>query len=505
MLVRFSPTPVLEHLNQAILQMAPYPIIATDAHGVLLIFNRHAERTLGYPAGEVLGRTPALWHDPEEIAARAAVLTRELGAQVRPGVSVFTAQPLLSGSECREWTLIRKDGSRFCAIVTVTLLTAPDGTACGFVVTLEDNSERIATHQALTTNEDTFRTAMEDASIGMALVSPQGGWLSINKTLCAMLGYSPAEMMETDFQSLTHPDDLDLVPMARLLDGAIGTYRQEKRYLAKGGRIVWVMVSVSLVRNADFSPRHFITHVLDITERKAVERRKSEFIACVSHGLRTPLTSIRGALGLLAGGIGGELSDNARRLVDIAHDGSCRLGRLVDDILLTEKLQSGAVAPRLESRPAKQLLQSVLASHHQLAVEHGVTMRLAAAADTAHVCVDVDHFHHAIGNLVSNAAKFATPGSVVEIETVTDEDILHILVRDRGTVIPAEFRAHAFEPFSLADTADNSPNNGTGLGLHIARKLIETMGGSIDYESDDDTGTVFHVELPLYGAGEASA
>src|ERR1041385_315839 len=131
--------------------------------------------------------------------------------------------------------------------------------------------ERIS--KALRETEARFRNAFDYAAIGMALVSPQGAWLRVNRSLCNLIGYTEQELLHSNFQAVTHADDLghDLANLYRLMQGETPTCQVEKRYVHRQGQIVWALNSVSLVRDADDNPAHFIFQIQDITERKRAE------------------------------------------------------------------------------------------------------------------------------------------------------------------------------------------------------------------------------------------
>jgi diguanylate cyclase (GGDEF)-like protein/PAS domain S-box-containing protein len=154
--------------------------------------------------------------------------------------------------------------------------------------------ERIS--KALRETEEHFRNAFDYAAIGMALVSPQGSWLRVNRSLCNLLGYSERELLETDFQAVTHPDDVgnDLANLYRLLQSQTPTSQVEKRYVHRDGEVVWALNSVSLVRDADEQPAHFIFQIQDITERKRAEA------ALQSLSLVDELTGLYNRRGFLA-------------------------------------------------------------------------------------------------------------------------------------------------------------------------------------------------------------
>ncbi len=197
-------------LQQAILDSANYTIISTAVDGTILTFNRAAEQWLGYSAAEVIGKaTPVLIHDQAEIVARSQALSQELGEPIAPGFAAFVAKARRGLLDEQEWTYIRKDGSRFPVLLSITALWDQQGGLTGFLGIGSDITERKQTEAALRESEERFHQAFENAAIGMALVSLEGHWLQVNRSLCDMLGYSEQDLLNTTFQAVTHPDDLE--------------------------------------------------------------------------------------------------------------------------------------------------------------------------------------------------------------------------------------------------------------------------------------------------------
>jgi PAS domain S-box-containing protein len=359
-------------LQSEILNSAHYAIVSSTREGKITSFNAAAERMLGYSAGEVIGHaTPALWHDPSELDARAREVATRRGRplHVVPGSFISMARP--GESDEREWTFIRKDGSRFRGSLVVTALTGANGAISGYLGILAD-----------------------------------------------------------------------------------------------------------------------------ITERKKMERMKDEFISTVSHELRTPLTSIRGSLGLLAGGVLGPLTDKAAGMVQIAHQNSERLVRIINDILDIEKIEAGKIELHSQNIALGTLLTQAVEVNQSYADKYQVRLLLEPPPAGIAVVADPDRLMQVVTNLLSNAAKFSPPGSMVHIRAKRQNARVQIEVEDHGTGIPEEFRPHIFEKFAQADGSTSRRFEGTGLGLSITRQLLEAMGGSIGFQSTSGHGTTFHIELP---------
>ena len=268
-----------ETLNNAILSYAGYSIVATNPEGIILLYNREAERLLGYAADEVIGKqTPALWHDKGEILALALETSREAGREVEPGMDAFSYRPLRDGFETRQWTFERKDGYRFPVQLTVTPLRDERDRVIGYIGIGQDITWQKQQQLDLELSEQTFRTAMENASTGMALVDPKGQWLRVNRALCTMLGYTHDELMQLNVRDVTCPEDMEetIHNLLDLVAGRIETFQLQKRYIRKDRQIVWGLLNVSIVRNADGSPNYMVSQIVDINrQREAQEALKT--------------------------------------------------------------------------------------------------------------------------------------------------------------------------------------------------------------------------------------
>lgn len=236
----------------------------------------------------------------------------------------------------------------------------------------------------------------------------------------------------------------------------------------------------------------------DITERREVERMKDEFISVVSHELRTPLTSIKGSLGLIAGGAVGELPPAAARMVSIALDSSERLTRLINDILDIERIQSGSVPMRMTASRIEDVLLQARAELGPLATAAGLTLETTGSG-TVHA--DPDRVAQVLSNLVGNAVKFSPVGSRVRVQARPSGADVLFQVTDEGRGIPTDKLEAVFERFQQVDSSDSREKGGTGLGLAICRTIIERHGGRIWVESSVGAGTTFSFTLPAAGSG----
>ncbi|MDP7223421.1 MAG: CHASE domain-containing protein [Alphaproteobacteria bacterium] len=356
-------------------------------------------------------------------------------------------------------------------------------------------------------SEETFRTALQNAPIGKALVSTEGKWLTVNKALCKLLGYNEDELLKIDFQTITHPEDLekDLDLVRKTLTGELVTYQIEKRYIHKDGHEIWVLLTVSLVREIDNTPKYFIAQIQDITERRKIDQIKSEFVSMVSHELRTPLTSIRGSLGLIEGTMSDVIPDKAKQLISIAHKNCERLILLINDILDLDKITAGKMKFDMKDEKLGDLIQSGIESNAAFAAKYNVTFTVDRIPDQIHVNVDDSRWQQVFTNLLSNAAKFSPEGETIDIFITETNNAVRVSVKDKGPGIPREFRDRIFGKFSQADSTSSRNKGGTGLGLHISKQIVESMNGHIGFDSTVGEGSTFWFEFPVFNEHEITA
>jgi len=237
--------------------------------------------------------------------------------------------------------------------------------------------------------------------------------------------------------------------------------------------------------------------VRDVTELKRVERLKMEFIATVSHELRTPLTAIRGSLGLIAGGVTGELSGQTAALVNIAYKNSERLLRLINDLLDIEKSEAGRLEFAMEPLALLPLVEQAIETNRPFGAQFGVTFTCVQPAPDVWVKGDSNRLTQVLTNLLSNAAKFSPVDDSVCIAVTAHNQTVRVAVTNHGPPIAESFRNRIFMKFAQADTSDTRQRSGTGLGLSISKAIIERLGGVINYETGDTTGTTFYFDLPV--------
>jgi len=345
---------------------------------------------------------------------------------------------------------------------------------------------------------EVLRQAIEACPSGMVGVNGAGVIVLANGEIERLFGYTRAELVGSPVEILL-PEALRYKhtgqrnafmhqPSARRL----GTGRD---FLGrrKDGREFPIEVGLNPQRIGD--DIIVLCAVVDISERKRLERLQDEFVTTVSHELRTPMTSIAGSLGLLIGGACGTLPKSAAHLLAIAHSNCQRLVRLVNDILDIKKLEAGQTGFVLQLCSTRDLVEQAIEANRGFADSHHVRVELRAAKPFD-VRVDPDRFIQVIVNLLSNACKFSTPGGKVVVAVERRETNVQISVRDHGAGIPPAFKPRVFERFAQGDSADGQSKSGSGLGLSIVRQIVTQMDGQVGFKDAPGGGTIFYVDLP---------
>ena len=404
--------------------------------------------------------------------------------------------------DCR---ITRTDGKLLWIAVYGQPHRSEDGSVESVIGIAQDISEIKKAEQAFTDSERQIRQIIDAVPAVIAYTDREERIRLCNKATSKMMGVPVDRIIgQTISQLFSEQTYRDIYPyVLRAMAGETVQFERTQR-MPHGGTIDL---------SATYIPRHdmqgriegFYSMTTDISELKRLDRMKSEFVSTVSHELRTPLTSIRGSLGLLAGGVAGALPDKARSLVDIARNNCERLIRLINDILDIEKIESGQLVFNSKALDLMTLIEQAVKANESYAEQYRTRLGVTAALPGASVVGDHDRIIQVLTNLISNACKFSPPGSTVDIALTRADGYLRIAVIDHGPGIPEEFKARIFQRFSQADSTDTKQKGGTGLGLSISKAIVERLGGTIGFESEPDKGTSFFFTLPEWHATSDSA
>jgi PAS domain S-box-containing protein len=342
---------------------------------------------------------------------------------------------------------------------------------------------------------DRILTTMGECLI---VAGPDAEILRVNRVGCDLVGAVEEDLLgrpvheilraPTGSRSLLHT--LNAEGLARGL---------ETQLVANNGDVVPVLVSVTAMAPAPDSQQSYVIVAADLSERLRIEHQKDEFVTMVHHEVRAPLTAVRGAVGLLEGGVAGELGERGRDLVDIAMRNSERMERLVNDLLATRKLESGHMEFQLETVGLIPLVEQSIRATSAWGDKFGVRFVFTEKSGDGCVRVDPDRLIQVLTNVLSNAVRFSPEDNEVDVSVTRHQGLLRVSIADRGPGIPVDFQDKVFEKFTRADPPDWRHRSGTGLGMSISKAIMDELNGFISFATVVDTGTTFFVDLPEVG------
>jgi PAS domain S-box-containing protein len=463
---------------------SPIGIFQMDAQGQCIYVNERWQQITELTFAEAEGEGWSRAIHPEDRAAVAAEWTRAAG----------------EGDELsREFRVLRPSGDTRWVHARAQAVLSDRGRVLGHVGTVEDITERKRAEEVLRESQERYRSIVETAQDAFIAIDTNGIISDWNSQAELTFGWSRAEILGRSFAETLIPPRYreayrqEFQPFLTTGDGPVLNKRLELLALHRTGRELPVELTIWPARRG---PTHtFNAFVRDISERRAVERMKEEFVSVVSHELRTPLTSMRGALGLLSGGLVGTLPEKGQRMLEIAVNNTDRLVRLINDILDIERMQSGKVMLQYRWCEAAAVLNQASDEMRALAEKAGIT--LALSAQPLRLRADPDRLVQTLTNLLSNAIKFSPPQTTVHLSVQRQGEDAVFRVQDQGRGIPADKLESIFERFQQVDASDSRQKGGTGLGLAICRSIVQQHGGRIWVESALGAGSTFAFSLPL--------
>src|SRR5688572_9005352 len=501
-------------LQSAIFNSANFSSIATDAKGVIQIFNVGAERMLGYTAAEVTNKiTPADISDPQEVIVRAKALSVELDTPITPGFEALVFKASRGIEDIYELTYLRKDGSRFPAVVSVTALRDAQHAIIGYLLIGTDNTARKLVEaeqrkldQRLRDQQFYTRSLIESNIDALATTDPSGIITDVNKQMEALTGCTRDELIGAPFKSyFTDPERAEAGIKLVLSEKKVTDY--ELTACDRDGAQTVVSYNATTFYDRDRTLQGVFAAARDVTEGKRVEaelqqvkamaetasQAKSDFLASMSHEIRTPMNAIIGIADLLAKTV---LSAEQDKYVQIFRRAGDNLLNLINDILDLSKVEASQLELEHTGFSLHDLVDKVREMVAVRAQEKGLVLACEIAADVPGDLVgDPTRLRQVLLNLLGNAIKFTETGEVAlrvapDAES-PDPGALRFTISDTGIGIPDDKLGAVFERFTQADSSTTRRFGGSGLGLTISKRLVELMGGRIWVESGVGKGSVF--------------
>jgi len=539
-------------LQSAIFNSAYFSSIATDAKGVIQIFNVGAERMLGYTAAEVMNKiTPADFTDPQEVIARATALSIEFLTPVKPGFESLVYKASRGIEDIYELTKIRKDGSRFPAVVSVTALRDAQDTIIGYLLIGTDNTARKQieaekqhlldiqeeTHKQLQRTNFTLqiseeRLAVTLNSIGDAVIATdeEARVTLMNPLAERLTGWTRTEAIgrsADDIFNIINKETRQpaVIPVKETLaHGTIQGLANHTVLIARDNSECDIADSCAPIRDRDGQVTGAVLVFRDVTGEYAAQRAlhdsaqvlqeknlelesarlmaekanlaKSEFLSSMSHELRSPLNAILGFAQLME--TSSPLPTAAQEAsIDQILKAGWYLLELINEILDLALIESGRLSLSLEPMSLVDVMLECQAMIEPQAQKSGIRMSFPRIETPSFVIADRTRVKQVLINLLSNAIKYNRAQGSVEVTCGTStEKRMRISVKDTGQGLSQDKLAHLFQPFNRLGQ-EAGAEEGTGIGLVVSKRLVELMGGEIGVESTVGAGSVFWIELNL--------
>lgn len=511
-------------LQDAILNSANFSSIATDEKGVIQIFNVGAERMLGYAAADVLNKiTPAEISDPQEVIARAASLSLELGTKIAPGFEALVFKASRGIEDIYELTYIRKDGSRFPAVVSVTALrdVRDHNGIIGYLLIGTDNTVRKQAEakqekldQLLRDQQFYTRSLIESNIDALMTTDPLGIITDVNNQMESLTGRSREELIGAPFKNYFTDSERAKAGIKRVLsEGKVTDYELTAR--AKDGKETVVSYNATTFHNRDGILQGVFAAARDVTERKRWDKvlqentdelekakaiaekanlAKSDFLSSMSHELRSPLNAILGFAQLMESDSPVPTPNQKASIDQILHAGWFLL-ELINEILDLAVVESGRLTLSLEPVSLPEVLIECQAMIEPQAQKRGISMSFQKFDKPCFIKADRTRLKQVLINLLSNSIKYNKAGGTVVIDCgMGAPGRVRISVRDTGAGLSPEMLAQLFQAFNRLGK-EASGEEGTGIGLVVSKRLIELMQGAIGAESSVGAGSVFWIEL----------
>ncbi len=509
-------------LQTAIFNSANFSSIATDAKGVIQIFNVGAERMLGYTAAEVMDKiTPADISDPQEVIARAKALSLELGTMIAPGFEALVFKASRGIEDIYELTYIRKDGSRFPAVVSVTALRDDQNAIIGYLLIGTDNTarkeveaEQKVLDQRLRDHQFYTRSLFESNIDPIMTTDPSGIITDVNKQMETLTGYTRDELIGAPFKNyFTDPERAEASIKLVLSEKKVTNYELTAR--AWDGKETVVSYNATTFYDRDRKLQGVFAAARDVTERKRLDQvlqeknvelegarsvaekanlAKSEFLSSMSHELRSPLNAILGFAQLMESDAPPPTLAQKESIAQILQAG-WHLLKLINEILDLAKIESRQVPLSEEAVSLAEVMLECQGMLEPQAQQRGVKLTFPGSDIPYFVRADRIRLKQVLINLLSNAIKYNIKAGSVEVKcTENTPGRIRVSVKDTGAGLSLEQLAQLFQAFNrLGQEAGGE--EGTGIGLVVAKQLVELMGGLIGVESTVGLGSVFWFEL----------
>ncbi|MBT4837224.1 MAG: PAS domain S-box protein [Methylococcales bacterium] len=370
----------------------------------------------------------------------------------------------------------------------------------GVCLYCRDISEKVEAEQALVENNEKINAILDTVLDGVLTMTQEGMITTFNPAAQKMFEYAEDEIVNKNIRLLVTNDFDNIVDFYH--DNIMQNYSYgcEMFGLKKNG--ITFPIEVTLTELYLHKKDLYTCVIKDITERKRVDKLKTEFVSTVSHELRTPLTAIKGSLGMITSGVLGVFEEPAKGMLDIALQNSDRLLVLINDLLDIDKIEAGEVSFDMKIQSVVELLKQSIDVNYSFSNQFNIHLKLREPVEDISLLFDFNRLLQVMTNLISNAIKFSSDGAEVIIFIEKLPTSVKICVQDHGTGIAESFKPMVFTKFVQGDSSDTRGKGGTGLGLSISQAIIDAHHGMIGFTSIEREGSTFFFELPIQSEKE---
>jgi len=364
-----------------------------------------------------------------------------------------------------------------------------------FIIAMGHRRQHIIDENNIKRQAKYTQAILDGAFDGIITINAQGIITSFNHAAEVIFGYSANQIIGNHLFKLLSEQGNDQAFNPKRNFNDILDVGQELRGLRKNGKEFEMELALSAIMNEE--EISYVGVIRDISDRKYTDKLKNEFISTVSHELRTPLTSIAASLAIIESGNLGQLPEKIGNLIQIAKQNSLRLQNLINDLLDMDKLLSNKIEFDCKNFDAVIMVEKTLRANQYIADKHHIKFQIINAEANCHIFADEERTQQVLAHLLSNAAKFSNPHSIVDLSISRNADFVKVRVTDHGIGIAPEFKANIFSRFMQADSSSTRQKDGSGIGLAISKELIEKMDGKIGFTSSLGHGSSFYFELPI--------
>ncbi|MCA9407143.1 MAG: PAS domain S-box protein [Candidatus Omnitrophica bacterium] len=470
-------------------------IVEIDKSGVIRNVNKYISQWLGFQPDQVIGKNIFM----------LPLLPKESKVKILENFSDH-----LQAKGATKLSLLFKDakGDVKHGLISETILTDPQGVSTGFLVTITDAADskplQVSDNQQSSGQvqlaQEHYKTIFENSAVAIMFADEHEHIISWNRFTENLFGYAKEDLYLKPVRTLYPNEEWQKIRSFDIRNKGMQDHLETRIY-KKDGSLMDIDISISVLRDNVDNIIGSIGIIRDITERKIAEKKiqevhrmRNDFMAMVSHELKTPLTAIKGSLGIVLDGMAGEMNDEQKDFLVTAKRNVDRLDLLINDVLDFQKLELGRIKFEFQQQNINRTLEEVKAKFAPLAKNKNISLNLDLDEHVPPIVFDKKQIVKVLDHLITNAMKFTHKGGIT-LKSSKCEDLVCIAIEDTGEGIKEEDLDKLFQSFTQIQTGSKRDTGSTGLGLAIAKSIIEKHGGKIWVESTVGTGSVFYFLL----------